>query len=259
MLLNALVLSGCFEPAEIEFPENNEEKVVIEGIVTDLDAPAKVIVSKITSPNGISEKFLPVENAEVTIKDDLGNSEPLLQSSPGIYESGKVKGVIGVTYSLEVKVDDQIFTAREKMHPVAFEDSTYYTWKEKDAIYKEGYYLESKIKRLVDTSSFYRLIFKKNDSIYANYSDLILFETVPAMELAEITIPYKLGINDTVEVNVYSLSGGIYEYWSVVARITTITIRNSSIPPQNPPSNISGNVLGFFQVSSVLQHTLIIR
>lgn len=258
MLLTALVLTGCFEPAEIEFPENTEEKIVIEGIVTDLNDPAKVIVSRITSPNEISG-FLPVENAEVTIKDDLGNSGILSQSSPGIYESEDIKGVVGVMYSLEVKVEDQIFTASEKMYPVAFEDSTYYTWKEKDAIYEEGYYLESKIKRLADTAGFYRLIFKKNDSIYANYSDLALFETVPAMELAEITIPYKLGINDTVEVSVYSLSGGIYEYWSAVARITTITLRNSSIPPQNPPSNISGNVLGFFQVSSVLQHKLIIR
>jgi hypothetical protein len=258
MVLISLILTGCFEPVETEFPENTMEKVVIEGMVNDLNDPTRVIISRITSPNEPSG-FLPVENAEVSIKDDLGNYELLSQSSPGIYESENINGVIGATYSLEVKVDDQLYTAREKMCPVAFEDSTYYTWKEKNEIYEEGYYLESKIKRLADTSSFYRLIFKKNDSIYANYSDLTLFESVPAMELAEIIIPYKLGANDTVEVSMYSLSKGLYEYWSAVARITNATLRNSSIPPQNPPSNISGNALGFFQVSSVLQHTLIIR
>lgn len=95
------LIAGCKE----EFVLSNssyEERVVIEGFVTNSSEPYSIHVSKTSKIN--STEKVPYSNCVVTILDNLGNVEDLTETEPGIYITsvGGIKGEIGNNYKLIV-------------------------------------------------------------------------------------------------------------------------------------------------------------
>lgn len=250
IFLVVLLFTGCYEPIDVEFPENMQPVIVIEAVLTDIDEPKTVLVSKTVNMND-SVSSIPVDSALVIISDNMGQFEILNQTAPGRYVSDKIKGITGRQYSLTVETENKHFSASETMYPCNIVDSVYFEYIDNIVIYSEGYYIKAKLNFEDDSPQFFRLLFYKNDSLYNGYQDIALFETTNIPTTLEAIIPFVLEKGDTASMKLYSLSSSVFEYFRIYSNITNVILSNSTVPPFNPPSNISGGALGYFQVSSV--------
>ncbi len=98
LILLLILLSCCVEPYNIK-SSTYQQVLVVEGFISADLKEHQVTISR-TSPINQPE-FIPETGAQVSIKD--GNSLiPLTESSPGIYLTPPVKGVVGDVYTLYI-------------------------------------------------------------------------------------------------------------------------------------------------------------
>ena len=106
-------LNACQEVIEIDLNQTNPQYVII-GNIADDGKPCSVEITKtvnFSEPNN----FPKITGAIVTLSDDKGSQEILSETKSGIYESKKMLGVVGNTYTLTVKYDGQTFISTSKM------------------------------------------------------------------------------------------------------------------------------------------------
>ncbi len=105
--------TSCEKVIDLDLNSENP-KYVIEGIV---NKDSLVHYVKITRTLNFDENtaFPTVDNAIVTISDNLGNTTTLSLDSPGIYKTTNYLGVEGRTYTITVSVDGKTFTSSSTM------------------------------------------------------------------------------------------------------------------------------------------------
>jgi hypothetical protein len=106
MLLLVLAITSCVEEFRPELDEF-ENLLVVDGRITNEDGPYTISLSISSGLDIIKQE--PVENAIVTIKEEVGGSEILTEIKPGIYETsfGGIKGMPGKSYKLIVSTNGQ--------------------------------------------------------------------------------------------------------------------------------------------------------
>lgn len=142
-LFSLLGLTSCFEPEELILDLNEESPIVIQGLVTNLEGPYFVQVykvknaaerSKFSQTVYLDSAYVAINNATVTLTDDLGNIDVLESfndtlnplnpnSGPpddfanfGFYKTTtNLKGEPGHTYTLTVVVDGKTYEATATM------------------------------------------------------------------------------------------------------------------------------------------------
>jgi hypothetical protein len=232
-----------------------EPVVVIEAILTDIKKPFVVKLTKSTSMTDIAG-FQEIDSAQVFLSKPLEWRIQLKKTATGIYECDSMQAKVGETYKLEVLVDGKWYYGVEEMLPCKIVDSLYTFNLSNSIVYKEGVYVMAKLSIPPENITYYRAVVSNNDSIYSEYSDLLLFETSFLKDETEVMLPYSFTTGDSVVIYAYSISEGMFEYFSVYARITQGFIIPSNLPMQNPPTNLIGGAVGYFQVSSVTTHTI---
>lgn len=121
-----LVSYSCIEPIDIDTKET-EELLVVDGLITTLSDSVlnKVKLSKSERYKGAKEFILnkPVNDAQVFIADNLGNSAVLEYIGRGEYrlKSFLLKAVVGREYTLHVQLSNgkKYVSAPEKILPAA--------------------------------------------------------------------------------------------------------------------------------------------
>ncbi|QMU31092.1 DUF4249 domain-containing protein [Adhaeribacter radiodurans] len=241
-----LALTGCEQVIDYELDEDTE-KIVIEGLVTNQLGPYTVRVSKTLGylQNGQTPG---ISNAEVTISDDKGNSEVLQAKENGIYQTKDLIGTIGNIYFLKVKVNGQEYTSQSYLKPVTTLDSVTYKFKEKNAETDEGYYATIYFQEPKGKGDYYRFniwvneeqeddIVAIDDEVYdGNYGD------------PEIDIALQKG--DKLRVEMLSLDRPGYDFLRVLGTMQYYTGGPFDAPPANAPSNISNGAIGYFGASA---------
>jgi len=93
----------CVERYDIKsFASNN--RLVISGILSNDMKKHQVSISRTAKLN--EREFIPETNAQVSISDGNGTVFILVESTPGIYETPIVAGIIGKEYVLSVTTQD---------------------------------------------------------------------------------------------------------------------------------------------------------
>ncbi|MEM9885606.1 MAG: DUF4249 domain-containing protein [Bacteroidota bacterium] len=104
-LIGGLLLWSCLDPIDfnVEFPEN---LIVVDGTFTNSEEPEEVRLSYAIDYGG--QIFEPIEKARLSIHEENGASEALLEIEPGIYQfqKKKVQGAVGKSYHLEIALED---------------------------------------------------------------------------------------------------------------------------------------------------------
>jgi len=131
LFLGSIFIGSCIDRINIEVPDSYSSELVVDGLITDELGPYTVRLSR----SARVEKFLPlsqqsVTGANVTISDNEGNSEVLIEKEPGIYQTKEngIQGVVGRAYSLQIKTaDGKTYESEpDRMNPVGEVDSLYY-------------------------------------------------------------------------------------------------------------------------------------
>ncbi|WP_436514910.1 DUF4249 domain-containing protein [Ekhidna sp. To15] len=121
------IFVGCQEPIELDF-QSTDEYLVIDGFITDDNGPHVVNISK-SQPftNDEIVIFEKVQNAVVTITDDLGNVTNLNRSEPGRYETPFFfSGQVGRSYTLTVDIEENTFQSTPQLIPTKSSFSSVY-------------------------------------------------------------------------------------------------------------------------------------
>ncbi|MBK8614621.1 MAG: DUF4249 domain-containing protein [Flavobacteriales bacterium] len=113
--LGALAFTACTKEIDLDL-DDKSNKVVIEASVNEGTGPHTVRLSRsvaFDTPND----FPAISNATVVLSDDQGNSEQLIETSPGMYSSSTLAGVQGRNYQLSTTVSGTTYTAQCRMPP----------------------------------------------------------------------------------------------------------------------------------------------
>lgn len=243
-----LVFSSCEKVIDIDL-NDTEQKVVIEGSILRGDTLQRV---RITKTQNFDESTAPptVDNAVVTVVDNLGNAATFTSVGNGWYELTAYPGVEGRTYTLTAVVDGTTYSGSSTM-PV---------YQPIDSLYVEFYpFGVDTIISLVPAhfdqqgiSNYYQFhvytngirdkgVYLQNDQ----FTDGNL--TVDPLFISE------LELEDTVRVDLFCIDKPVYTYFNQLG-----VNLSSSATPANPISNLSGGCMGYFSARTFHSRTIIV-
>jgi hypothetical protein len=263
ILLSFSVFIGnsCTKKLDIKI-DSQSDRVVIEGHVTNEVKPFIVKLSKTLALQD-SNQYPTINNAFVTIGDDAGHLDTLINTSDGVYQTNGIRqGIVGRTYYLTVKVDGQTYQALDKLFAVSPIDSLYTVFLEAGSglgIREDGYYAFFNSTDPPQEKNYYKLDVYRNDSSVLKSNQLdVSDDRFLAPVVKGSRLPGKFKVGDKLVFNLSSLSEAAYNYYNGVS----LQLQNDggffSTPPANAVNNLSDGALGFFQASSVASDSLIV-
>ena len=254
-ILTIFAFSSCKKIINVDL-KNAEPRLVIEGIVDDSGNPASVKISK-TSVFSADNNYPKVSNAVVKITDNLGNAFTLTETSTGNYTNATLVGVIGRTYNLSVTAEGKIYTAsstiprKMALDTLVIETNTIgngppgsAATKNVAAIYEDlvGYGDNVQIVQTINGKSSKQINVDDDRFTDGGSSPFSLF-----------TGDIKLKTGDLVKVELRFIDKNVFKYFSGI-----LELNGGNSIPENPKSNISGNVLGVFSAHTSETKTIII-
>ncbi len=260
------LLPGCRELVELDLPEHPPQ-LVVEAELTNTSGPHTVRLS-LTQDYFSEEELPPVRDAEVSISDNEGNVYNLYQAEPGLYVVQELKGKTGLTYTLRIDWNNNVYESSGMLLEEAVIDSLNYSYFERNPVFEEGYYLFFFGTFPPGRDNYFRIKVYKNDSLYNNRSDILVQsdELLPNQDRVEsLRLSYPFKANDTVRLEMYTLNQDMYQYY---LEFITLLYNDGGLfspPPQNPNSNIRNITnpdnppLGYFQVASYTWDVIVIK
>ncbi|PKP34854.1 MAG: hypothetical protein CVU00_05110 [Bacteroidetes bacterium HGW-Bacteroidetes-17] len=120
---------SCVEKYWPDLKNGHESSLVVDGRITNEPGPYTITLSTTSSLqdfDSISD-FNPVSDATVTITDDEGNSETLLEVEAGVYKTSEtgIQGIIGRKYKLSIIASEKHYESEfeELRSPVEIESA----------------------------------------------------------------------------------------------------------------------------------------
>ncbi len=238
--------------------------VVIEGQVTNHPGYQYVKLSWSSAFYDKSQSER-ITDANVSVTDDLGETIDFVHNpgddpdSAGYYlPVTSFTGSIGRTYTLDVLVNGQHFTATDKLLSVIGIDSLKYDVNDFQLEDEDN---KGKVFEILlyahepqNEDNFYLFKFYRNDSlIYNNETDIYYSDDeLLAESINGVPSPVYYGPNDNANVEIYSLSREGYVYFNDLSTILNNDGGGMFGPiPSAPRTNLSNGALGFFQVSAM--------
>ena len=125
LLLAGMTGGGCTKVINLTVP-NASAQLVIQGNVTNAPGPYTVMLNS-TVPFSANNSFPAVDGAVVTITDNMGVYDSLVETSPGVYTTqGQWQGQPGNTYTLHVTYNGVAYTGSSTMpQPVNLDSVTF--------------------------------------------------------------------------------------------------------------------------------------
>lgn len=251
-MIAALITSACRKDIHLNL-QDASGLLVIEGNVNDQPGPYLVQLSR-TATFYDKDTVVPVSGAAVSITDNAGHYDSLVEMAPGYYYTTTLSGTVGRTYHMHVHTDGKDYDASGTMQPPVLIDSI-------------------GINGSLFSNSPRGFIQFKDPAGVANYyrTELYLQEYVPTGAAAtqhtrqhKVTVvndrlndgltiqsnvraDYGIDQGDTLQVELDVIEKPIYDYWYTVNNSTT---SSNTAAPANPPSNISNGALGYFSAHS---------
>jgi hypothetical protein len=214
--------------------------IVIVGNINDQLGPYTVTLSQtvnFSDPN----TFPPVSGAFITIADNAGTTDTLVQITPGTYHTKKILGVSGRTYYLTVIANGQTYTSSSTMPQAVTFDTLIVV--EQTGFRDTNLYPQAQFQDPSSVSNYYRFIETRNDTVQTRiftiddqYSNGRYISYILRSDTA-------LAIGDSVKVEMQCIDQGTYQYFSTFREASG---GQTNVTPANPISNITNNALGYF-------------
>jgi hypothetical protein len=254
---------SCEEPFRLD-QKQVPDRIVIDGLLTDHPGYQSVKLTK-GADFYSSGKTPRITNAVVTVSDDEGNRYPFVHNPHNVPDSAGIylpqtpfTGTIGVTYTLHVTVDGQLYEGSDKLASVLTIDSLT-TRINQDEFKKPevpGRFIEILLfaKEPQNAKNFYLFKFFRNDSLlYANDNDIYYSDDeLLAENIDGVSGPLYYKKDELAKIEIYSLSRIGYVYYNDLSSLINGDSGGMFGPvPASPRTNLTNGALGLFQVSSV--------
>lgn len=250
-IASIVLLASCQKVIEIDL-NSKDPQIVIEGNLSDQAGPYTVTVTQ--SVNFSDDNTFPaVSGAVVVIADNLGNSENLTETSPGVYQTSTLQGVAGRTYTLTVTANGKTYTAASTIPSLVTLDSLIV--ESGSSFGGAAYYIIPQWQDPLGTGNYYRCIEYVNHERVAGsflFDDAFSDGLINGQPLLDFVT--ELNPGDTVDVDFQCIDKATYMYFFSMSQ----TANNQTAAPANPVTNISNGALGYFNAHTLMRRTVVI-
>lgn len=243
LIVTLVAFSSCEKVINIDL-KNASPRLVIEGMVDDSGNPAKVTISS-SAVFSVNSNYPKVSGAVVKITDNLGNEFSLTENETGIYSNASLTGVIGRTYHLSIMLDGKTYTAastiprKAKLDSLLVENNPFVggiaggdAEKWVAVVYRDPVGYGDNVQVVQTINGKEDRLTHVQDDFYSDGGLTLFF--IPTGKI-------KIKSGDVVTEELRFVDKNVFRYLLGIQNLAEgITI------PENPNSNISGNVLGFF-------------
>jgi hypothetical protein len=260
-ILTLITLNACQEVIDIDLNTTNSQYVITGGISNDY-SPCVIKIAK-TANFSDTNNFPTVTGAVVTLKDDSGDTETLLETTPGTYQTKNTIGKAGHTYTLTVKHDGKIFTSVSKMANENPLISVQFLKNNFGAPPGSTDTLPTFTCVPIHTDepnikNFYRYIQTINgvqDKTFLIRNDVFNDGKLNAQPIFSRAIVHA---GDTYHLKMENIDENVYTYFFSLNQ-SSGNGPGGGTTPTNPPNNISGGALGYFSVYSVTEIKTVVK
>jgi hypothetical protein len=258
-LLLLFIYTGCEEI--YDFPDAGQYKKipVIEAVITNQAGHQKVRVSYTVLFND-SVSDVPVSDAKVEIVGIAGDTSGFRYTENGCYTSDSFVALPGIQYTLLVHLDTTIYRSASMMVPVHGLDSLSCSFNKKTTAGDSAYYLKLYAGPTdPDNQKYYQIQIYRNKKLFTTGNNFLLLSDLAASSLDGIEIEHGFSKNDTLDVELYSLTREMFYYYVYVFNYILYNGNIGLDFKTNPPIQFAPDALGYFQVSSLSRKSIIMR
>ncbi len=235
-----LFVMSCQKVINVDL-NSTSPAIVIIGNVNDQPGPYIVTLQQ-TVNFSQNNTFPPISGAFVSIADNEGNTDTLVETISGTYKTKKISGTPGRTYTLKVVASGQTYTSSSTMpQPVTF-DTLVTTYRVSPRNNDTTF---SPMAVFLDPAAFtnyYHFVETRNDSIVTRQFFIDDQYTNGRYINYSMRSDTSLHHGDSVKVEMQCIDQPVYQYFSTFRQASGST----NVTPFNPVSNISNNALGYF-------------
>jgi hypothetical protein len=250
----SILITSCKNVIDLKL-NNAQPLMVIEGNVTDQIGPQVVTIST-SVPLENTAVYPPVKGAVVKLIDYNGITRTLTERAPGVYSSSSFIGRYNQTYTLQVTVNGQTYTALSTMPQRVTLDSV--------ALSVQHFANKTSKTLLIfyddppGTSNQYRFVLSVNGvqvkQVFARNDQ---FNNGRSVQQLLYQDDVELESGDRVDIEMQCIDPQMYTYWYTFTQQRASGF--SSATPTNPPNNFNTeNVLGYFSVHTSQHKNIII-
>lgn len=258
MTLGAVLFTGC--ESLIGFPDipDHQPVPVIEAILTNEPVVQKVKVSYSVSLSD-SNSCQPIEDALVRVISDAGDTLEYTHHSKGWYHSVVFAAAPGVIYMLEVVIGGEIYRSTGEVIEMNGIDSLYSQYDEESVFSDAGYYVYMNAGEVMHDTRYYSINASCNDTLKTIGGEIWIFSDDLVESINNIKLPLSFAGNDSVTIELFSLSKAMYDYYYKLAyEVLNLDLSNISYRT-NLPKLFQPAALGYFQVSAVSRKAIVIK
>lgn len=265
-IISIVALLACEEIIHIDL-NTASPRLTVTAILTDQPGPYLVNLSKTESFFSSNDSFPPVRNAMVTISDDAGNSDVLLESVPGTYQTSTLRGINGRTYHLKIVAEGLTYEASSYLpYPVKLDSVVSQKITATGPHSKEGknkYYVICYFDDPAGSADFYRIESEvANTDTLASYYQIYSDEVTDGQKIIYPVQRPTFNPGDTAIVELYHINAANYDYYKTannILRTKKGPMASASAPQANPLTNISGGALGYFGTFAVSRKEVVVK
>ena len=258
LLILILIFSGCEKVIDVDLNDANPAIVIEANVSTSSERFVEVKISKTTSYFG-TDSVQMVSNAKVSIENDEGSIDTLIEVEEGIYEAQNLIPVPGYKYKITVVYNGETYEAESELNYPVQIDSLSVEYNDDNTLLKNGYNVNLYFHDPVTTKNYYRLKIYVNGELDEDGDGYIIFddENIDG-DYIELKLQSKIfDLGDKVTYELISLDKGAYDYFNSLEEL--ISVNPTSTAPSNPASNFSNGALGYFSAWSSDSETVVIE
>lgn len=262
IILSFFLIVSCEKEIDPDL-EDQSGKIVIEGNITDQAGPYFVRITKsVAFTNG--NEYPAIKDAQVTLSDNLGQSEVLQYAGNGYYKSSIIQGQSGRTYTLKILAEGTEYVAQCKMP-----ESVDFEGLEQDSFLVAGETSYTLLPLFTDPPALgnrYLFSYFVNDRSKKNFLEFSDNVNNGLPNQRPLLLPnddedgsVKVKVGDTITVEMNCIDDKVYTFYSALLQLSSGGGPGGGITPANPPGNISNGALGYFSAHTVRVKTVVIE
>ena len=251
-LIAALIAASCTKNIHLNL-QNAAGLLVIEGNINNQPGPYTVLLSK-TVTYYDSNNLIPVSGGRITISDNAGNKDSLIEVSPGTYHTTSIVGTVGRIYHLSVNSGGQQYDAYSTMNPPVSIDSV--------GVLSFNFFGRSQKRTFIQFQDPTNVVNYYKGCMYVNHIKQYKVNPLNDNLNNGITVQAFLStdsgfnIHDTLQAELDAIDQPMYNYWN---SLNSSTLSSQTAAPSNPVTNISNNALGYFSAySATVSHIIVV-
>ncbi|KQT18598.1 hypothetical protein ASG31_07745 [Chryseobacterium sp. Leaf404] len=263
IIISLFLVTSCEKEIDLDL-EDQSGQIVIEANVTDQPGPYSVKITKSVAFTQTNQ-YPAIENAQVILSDNTGQTETLQYSGNGIYKTSTFVGQSGRTYTLKMQAEGKQYTSTSTMPQAVSFDGI-----EQDSFMVGGETSYTLLPVFLDPQAFgnrYLFIYTVNNNPKKYFSEFSDNVNNGLPNQRPLILPnddgdepdnVKLKIGDTIYVEMQCIDDKVYTFYSALLQLSGGG-PGGGITPANPPSNISNGALGYFSAHTVRTKSIVIN